>query len=360
MSRRALLFSSDETATRVLREALLAADWSVDCCRHTAATIENLGGQQYGIVVIDALERRERDGVLRQLRCSPLNKEALAVVAVSTQAHAPTAFAAGANFLLYRPLVPERVRAALAAASRLLQRDRRRKKRTSVHAAADLSCPAVESAPATLLDLSEDGLSLQCDHRVPAHSKIYLRFTLPGQTKSIQLSGEVTWQDSNRRVGLQFVAVPQTARRLLREWLDSNLSMSQSKVRVELPLGQLGRVPNARSERRTQSRHSCRLGADIYRAGEKVPHRCTLSDISAGGFYVEMTAPFSVGTAVEVVVRTENFKFLSAGTVQKTDWGFGMGVAFATQSARQRAQVQELIKMAFREREASGDPILNF
>ena len=360
MSGRALVFSSDSNAARVLRDALDEAGFSVDVCKQVADTLENLANEKFSVVVIDAADTRERDGILRQLRCTPGNKEALAVAALSTQAHAATAFALGANVLLYRPLSPDRVQSSLRAATRMIHRDKRQSRRTSVHAAADLSCPSVESAPATLLDLSNDGLSLQCERGLPTQSKIYLRFTLPGQTKSIQLSGETMWQDANGRAGIRFVHVPKSAAVMLKEWLDFKLSLHESKVRVELPLKRSGRLASSASDRRTESRHTCRLGVDVYRAGNKVPHRCVLNDISVGGFYVEMTAPFPVGTAVEIIVRTNDFKFTSAGTVQKMDRGFGMGVAFATQTAVQRAQVLELIKIAFQQREADGDAILRF
>lgn len=354
----ALVFSSDGNAVRLLRDALLEAGLAVDHCRDAASTIESLSSDEYAVVVIDASDHRERDGILRQLRCTPLNKDALAIVLLATQAHATTAFSLGANFLLYRPVSAERVRSSLRAATRLIHIDKRRNRRAPVHAAADLSYPSKETAPATLLDLSQEGLLLQCDHALPAQSKIYLRFTLPGQTKSIQLSGETMWQDSRGRIGIRFVDVPQSARRLLKEWLDFKLSISESKIRVELPSAHPTRLQNAASDRRSESRHSCRIGADVYRAGTTVPHRCILTDLSAGGFYVETTAPFPVGTAVEVAVRTKEFKFHWSGTVQKTDRGFGMGVAFSTQTSVQRAQVQELIKIAFRDRESEGDAIL--
>jgi ActR/RegA family two-component response regulator len=354
----ALVFSCDGNTVRLLREALLAADLAVDGCRDAASALENLNTEKYAAVVIDASDHRERDGILRQLRCTPLNKDALAIVVVSTQAHAATAFSLGANFLLYRPLSADRVRSSLRAAVRLIHRDKRRNRRTPLHAEANLSCAVAESTPATLLDLSQEGLSLRCDQPLPQQNKIYLRFTLPGQTKSIQLSGETMWQDSRGRLGIRFVDVPQSARRLLKEWLDFKLSIPESKVRVELPSRHPTRLQSSASDRRSESRHTCRLGADVYRAGNKVPHRCILTDISAGGFYVEMTAPFPVGTTVDVVVRTKDLKFTWAGTVQKVDRGFGMGVAFATQTSAQRVQVQQVIKVAFRDREAEGDPVL--
>lgn len=358
MPAHALLFSSDGNAVRVLRDALLEADLAVDHCRDAAGAIENLSTEKYTAVVIDASDYRERDGLLRQLRFMPLNKDALAIVVLSTQTHAAAAFSLGANFLLYRPLSPERVRSSLRAAVRLIQRDKRRNRRAVVHTPANLSCPTTESAPATLLDLSQEGLSLQCDQPLPRQNKIYLRFTLPGQTQSIQLSGETMWQDSLGRMGIRFMDVPQSARRLLKEWLDFKLSIPESKVRIELPSRHPTRLHSATSDRRSESRHTCRLGADVYRAGNKVPHRCILTDISVGGFYVETTSPFPVGTAVDVVVRTKELKFSWAGTVQKVDRAFGMGVAFATQTAAQRAQVQQVIKVAFRDREAEGDPVL--
>jgi CheY-like chemotaxis protein len=359
MSDRALVFSSDNNAARVLRETLVEAGLSVDSCTDAAGLVESLANEKFVVVVVDTSNTRERDGILQQLRCTPLNKEALAVVVLSTQAHATSVFSLGANFLVYRPVSADRVRSSIRAATRLIHREKRRNKRESVHAEANLSCAAVESAPATLLDLSNDGLSLQCERGLPAQSKIYLRFTLPGQVKSVQLSGETMWQDSMGRVGLRFVDVPQVARRQLKEWLDFKLSIRESKVRVELPGGQSGTSSKSASDRRSESRHTCRLGAEVYRAGTKIPHHCALTDISVGGFYVEMPTPFSVGAPVEVVVRTGDFKFTSAGTVQKMDRGFGMGVAFDTQTAVQHAQVLELIKIAFRDREAEGDPVLN-
>ena len=354
----ALVFSSDGNAVRLLREALLEAELAVDHCRDAASTLENLSTEKYAVVIIDASDRRERDGILRQLRCMPLNKETLAIVVLSTQTHAPAAFSLGANFLLYRPLSAERVRSSLRAAVRLIHRDKRGKRRATLHAAADLSCPSAESAPATLLDLSEDGLSLQCDQPLLRQNKIYLRFTLPGQTKSIQLSGETMWQDSGGRMGIRFVDVPHAARRLLKEWLDFKLSISESKVRIELPSRHPARLQSSVSDRRSESRHSCHLGAEVYRAGDKVPHRCVLTDISIGGFYVEMTAPFPAGASVDVVVRTKELKFRWTGMVQKVDRGFGMGVAFATQTSAQRAEVQQVINIAFCDREAEGDPVL--
>lgn len=360
MGCRALLFSSDAEAAAVLRKGLVEIDLAVDHCSDPATALEKLAATAYSAVVIDTPEAPVRNGVLRQLRCTPLNKNTMVIATVIGQGNGPHVFGMGANFVLYRPLDEDRVRASMRAANRLIPREKRRSFRAPVNAAADISCPAIESASATLLDLSEEGLSLQCELGLPQQSKIYFRFTLPGQIKAIQLSGETMWQDAAGRVGIRFVDVPQSAKRLMKEWLDLRLSVVQSKVKVEVPAGQPGPLATSPSDRRTESRHSCHLGAEVYRAGRDIPHRCILTDISVGGCYVEMPSPFSVGTSVEVVVRTNTFKFVSAGSVQTVNRAFGMGVAFATQTPEQRVLLHKLIKIAFEGREAEADAILKF
>ena len=74
-----------------------------------------------------------------------------------------------------------------------------------------------------------------------------------------------------------------------------------------------------------------------------MPNRCVLSDISAGGCYVETTEPFPVGAAVEIIVRTLAMKLRVQGVVQVAHPGFGMGVKFTLKTAEQREQVEHLV-----------------
>ena len=85
------------------------------------------------------------------------------------------------------------------------------------------------------------------------------------------------------------------------------------------------------------------MSADVFRLGEGVPNRCTLSDISNGGCYVETPSPFSPHTVVNLVVRTKDLKLRVHGTVQVSHPGFGMGVQFSLNTADEREQVKQLI-----------------
>lgn len=358
MACRALLFSSDANAAAILRAGLAEIDLQVDECREPAAAIQHLANSIYSAVVIDTPERPVRDGVLRQLRCSPLNKETVVIVTISAESIASHAFSEGANFVLHRPIDEEGTRVSLRAVNAVIQRDKRRARRTPVFADANISFPSVESAKVRLLDLSEHGLSLQFERDLPPQRKIYFRFTLPGQVKSIQLSGETTWQDSGGRVGIRFVDVPQTARRLMKEWLELRLSLEESKVRIEIGKGEALPAAAYATDRRNESRHACRLGVDIYRAGKDAPHRCMLTDLGTGGCYVEMPSTFAIGTKIKLVVRAQDIKFVSAGSVRSENRAFGMGIAFETLTPEQAELLQKLIAMASEEKEADADEVV--
>lgn len=83
----------------------------------------------------------------------------------------------------------------------------------------------------------------------------------------------------------------------------------------------------------------------MYRIGVSVPNRASLTDISAGGCYVEMPTPFPAGTQVEIVVRTQQMKLKTRGVVQSVHPGFGMGVQLTLNSPEDRDHVQSLIRL---------------
>ena len=360
MSSRALLISADAHNAGVFGEALAEMGIVVEECRDFSAAGQKLTTDQYHLILVDAPDEKTGNLLLSQARSSPTNQSALIVSVVNAGSSVRHIFAMGANFVVYRPVSPDRARASLRAASPLARREKRQHRRASLRAEANLSYASVESVPATLVDLSVEGLALQCTHELPKKSKIYFRFTLPGQTTCLQISGETVWQDATGRAGIRFLDVPQSARRLLKEWLNARIAAQESTVTLQLPAGQPGPLANSPSDRRIERRHACHLGATVYRFGTTIPHRCNLTDISVGGCYVEMPSPFPTGSKVEIVVRTPELKFRSKGLVQVVHTGFGMGVAFGEPTAEQREQVQQLIKLVFKNREADADPITRF
>jgi len=348
-----LVVCADAQAVQALGEILRDLEISVEHCGRVSAAVARATAQGFDAIVVDCADP---DGLAlaTSARASAANKNAVIVCLVEGREQAQAAFGRGANFILYKPVTVERAAGSIRAARGLMRREQRSKLRVALHAPATIAYPGAENVSATLLDLSESGLSIQSQRRLPNRCKVYFQFNLPGEKSAVRLSGEVVWQDASGRVGVRFLDVPQASRRALSEWVKNALtrqieaeqrqpvvpapSSPESSLRAAKP----GRLISS-SNRRGDSRHACRLGADVYRVNQSVPYRCTLSDISTGGCYVETTEPFSSGTHIEIVVRTLQLKLRVRGTVQTVHPGFGMGVRFSIHTAHEREQVQQLI-----------------
>jgi hypothetical protein len=317
---------------------------------------------------------------------SRLNDATLAVAVVAGQDTIREMFSLGVNFVLYKPVAHERALSSLRAARAVMRKEKRKNARAAVHAHATIDYANVQQEKATLVDLAQDGMQVQFGKKLPPTSKVYFQFKLPEQTMSVRLSGQVIWQDWNGRAGVQFVDVPKTSRKLVTEFLSASLPATESQqerlpdvtVEVEEPL-QLATISVAeqthgsqprqesttyeaaakesssssssgksetKSEadnRRTQARYACRLGAEVYRTGVAVPHYCCLTDLSAGGCYLEVNLPFAAGSSVEIVVRTQDMKLRLRGSVQTSHAGYGMGIAFELKAKDEQANVKKLI-----------------
>jgi DNA-binding NarL/FixJ family response regulator len=382
----------DEAAAQVLRRVLEELSIRVESCPELPRAAIRLAQERFDAVILDCYSQAEVTTLLRETRLSRLNDSTLAVAVVQGQESIREMFSLGVNFVLYKPVSYERALSSLRAARSVMRKEKRRSARASVHTHATIDYANVAQEKATLMDLSEAGMSVLFGKKLPPTSKVYFQFQLPGQSASVRLSGQVMWQDWNGRAGVQFVDVPKTSRRLVSDFLHASLPNEQkpeelfSKVTVELeePLQvaapelvgveMQGHASKAREDktertaevkaesasqtaadnRRGQTRYSCRLGAEVYRTGIAVPNHCCLTDLSAGGCYLEMPLPFSKGTSVEITVRTYELKLRVRGVVQASHPGYGMGAAFELKTKEERDEVQKLTDYVASQAESSS------
>jgi len=351
MSLTSLVVCGDAPAVQVLTRILRDLDIEVEYCGDVSSALQRAQSKPFDAVIVDCEEAAEALNLLLAIRRSPSAKKTLLIGLVNGRDQVRDVFGNGANFVIYKPVSALRAESSLRAARGLMKREQRIKLRISLHAPVSIAYAGVENASATVLDLSENGLSLQSQRPLPPRCKVYFQFALPGNRLPIRLSGDVVWQDAAGRVGIRFADVPQTSRRALQEWIRSSLdrqaeaeekAIAAAPIEAPVRRGGLG-LSAASSNRRIQSRLACRLSADVYRVGEGVPNRCMLSDISAGGCYVETQSPFASHTSIEIVVRTRDLKLRVQGTVQTVHPGFGMGVRFSLNTAREQDQVRQLV-----------------
>lgn len=355
MALTSLLVCDDTRALQILSRILVDLGVSVEQCADAESALDRLSQEQFDTLLVDCKDEAAAMYLAVNARKTPNNEGTLIVALVDSENKVRELFAKGVNFVLYKPISAERASASLRAARTLMRRERRRYPRIALHAPAFMDYAGVENVPATILDLSEDGIAIQCERRLPPRCKVYFQFVLPGHASKVRLSGQSMWQDSSGRVGMRFVDVPQSSRRALGEWLRKNaLNLSDeedsqpvirpvTKTRATQP-SDLGLLQASAADRRSKSRHTCQLSADVFVVGSMVPQRCYLSDISSGGCYVDTTEPLPVMTEVEVVVRTANMKVRVCGVVRETHPACGMGIAFTVTTADERSQVQKLVE----------------
>ena len=378
MTLTSLIVCADKGAVQELRRVLEELGIQVELCPDAVRASVRLAQERYDVIILDCEQQSNAISLLHESRSSRVNNQSLAVVIVAGQESIHEMFALGVNFVLYRPVSYERALSTLRAAQAVLYRDKRRKARAAVHTHATVDYAGGEQTRATLVDLAEDGMAVSFGKRLPPTCKAYFQFQLPGQTTTVRLSGQVMWQDWNGRAGIQFVDVPQTSRRILREWLQSNLAdapkralaaeavevqhsiepressvepdhheaRNQYTAKQEVKGRDRDAVARLRSEpnnRRGQARYACRLSAEVYQQGSSVRNYCHLSDLSPGGCYLEMPLAFPAGTPVEITVRTQEMKLRLSGEVKASHPGYGMGVSFKLNTKDDRHGVQQLI-----------------
>lgn len=397
MTLSALLVCVDQAAAEVLHQVLQELSIAVESCPDFHRAAMRLAQDRFDVVIVDGESNAEVMNLLRETRVSRANDSTLAVTVVSGQDSIREMFSLGVNFVLYKPVAYERALSSLRAARAVMRKDKRKAARATVHAHATVDYANVQQEKATLVNLAQDGMSLRFGKKLPPTSKVYFQFQLPGQSQPVRLSGQVVWQEWNGRAGVQFVDVPKASRKLLTDFLSANLPNEAAKehlpdVSVEMEELQLAPVAVAQQthgplsparaheaatqveriavdrmrvhqsaerlhetfhdvqtekqsevdDRRTQTRYSCRIGAEVYRTGTPVPNHCCLTDLSSGGCYLEVPLPFPVHSSVEIVVRTHAMKLRLRGVVQASHPGYGMGVAFELKTKEEQENVKKL------------------
>ncbi len=358
MALTSLLVCPDAQAVQVLSRILQDMGIAVEPCGDLRMARARLDDRHFDALLVDCQDEEAAVELITHARNKSPNKTIVAIAIVNGRNEVRDIFAKGANFILYKPISRERAAHSMRAARGLMRSERRVRPRIPVHVDASIAYAGREDVPAALVDLSEEGIAFRSDSKLPPYCKVYFQFALPGNGSLVRLSGEVMWQDSSGRVGIRFAHVPQTSRRVLNDWLQTSSSSlpeaappaAQASTTGDDPglrlSASLGLLSVSAADRRNLSRRACCLGAEVYRADNSTPTRCTLIDISPGGCYVETTETFPSGTPLEIVVRTEDLKLRIHGKVQSMNPGFGMGVKFSLRTDDHRKQVQQLIACA--------------
>jgi CheY-like chemotaxis protein len=306
MRLQSLVLCSDEKILRVLRRVLGDLEITIDLCTDPESAIHKLTRQRYEAVIVDCADERVSSQVLRGARSAPCNKRAVAVAILDGDRAVRSAFELGAHFVLYKPLSNERAKSSFRAARALMKCERRRNTRIPVEI--PVAIRFGEGKPpqrAVTSDLGEGGIAIQPAPSGKPAGPMTVVLTLPGTEHKIECVVEVAWANSSRQAGLRFVDLSSESSNQLKAWLDSH-------------------------------------APELEKADPPVP--CKLTDLSAGGGYLETTAPFPVRAKVSLAIRIADVQAQVEGIVRVTHPESGMGVEFLQRTPSQRQQLDKFIQ----------------
>ena len=240
MEMSALLLCEESESIYVLNDVLADLDISIELCHDRDQALDRLVHEKYEAVIIDCQVPEAQD-MLRYIRLTGDNKNAVSLALVADLAAMQDALDNSANFVLCKPLSSETVARTIRAMKGLIFRMGRRAIRVQVQTLAFVEIDS-HSEHAIMLDLSEGGMAIQALAPVEASRVLQLRFDLPGTKKRLQVTGEIAWADASGRAGIRFAEIPEQCLAALKDWIFNN---SVAPSRIAMPARLRDRDPDA-------------------------------------------------------------------------------------------------------------------
>jgi hypothetical protein len=229
MELKALLLCRNQHSLRILAEVLDELDIRQSRCDSAQEAIELLARGDYSGLILD-FELAGAEQVTKLARLAPASRRPVIFAMIGASTDIGRTIQAGVNFVLYKPLAVDQVARSLRAARGFMRKDRRHSLRQSVNTVVYLMFGKNAAIPALMLDLNEEGLSLQAAEPFPAVPELPVHFLLPGTTTAIEAWAEVIWADDTGRAGMFFTRMNAAAERVLKNWLRRRAKPDQHRA----------------------------------------------------------------------------------------------------------------------------------
>ncbi len=228
----ALVMSRSQNAVKVLVSSFAELGIEYRVLASVPETLEILASEHHSALIVD-FDLPDAVYVARMARALPEKRRPVLFGMIGAATPVGSAFQAGANFILYKALEPQQVLHSFRAARGFMHSDRRSAARQKSETLAYLQFPT-GIVPALVVDVTEQGLSLQAAEGLTPLRRVPLRFLLPGTSQVIHATADFIWADGNGRAGLFFSKIAPACRRDLQVWLKKRAAKRSEAVRVLL------------------------------------------------------------------------------------------------------------------------------
>ncbi|HKR29298.1 MAG TPA: PilZ domain-containing protein [Terriglobales bacterium] len=223
---KALLLTRDQEVLRVIRRVLETVSIDLETVTSTDAARQTIERRKLDAILIDCDDVQSGCDLIRELRKGKSNAKSIVFAITNRVTTVKDAFAIGANFVLDKPVSPDRAARSLRAAHGLILRERRRYHRHALQTTAHVSYGNLRDVPIPLSNISEGGVALATTRTADMTGSVSLRFELPGCNRSLEAKGEFVWTNDAGRVGVRFTTMPTSTKSALDSWLARQLDVS--------------------------------------------------------------------------------------------------------------------------------------
>jgi hypothetical protein len=222
---KALLLSRDPTTIQQITNAMESLAVATEVCADVASATRVLNKKKFEAVTIDFDLDSKAAQLIECTRVSASNGTAPALAITRDQSALRSAYGAGANFVLQRPLTRELLTRTLNASYGLMVRERRRYFRCLVRARVLIRGVNARETHCRTINLSEGGMKVcSASAKLKPGMRVHAELVLPQATSRLRAVCEIRWRNArNHHVGLRFLTMPLDQRRDLQGWLADRL-----------------------------------------------------------------------------------------------------------------------------------------
>jgi len=221
---RVLLVSFDKSTVEALSDIMEQMGIYVEVCPDRKAASRQLCNSKYEGLIIDLVQGEDGLDLLRSLPAFTANKSAVSCAILNDLHQKASAFQAGANFILERPLELKAASRTIRAAYPMMVRERRRYFRCPVETSTFVACDPHPEFQANSVNISEAGMAILSPVQLKVGQSVQMRVRIPGSSEFVNICGEVCWaDDASGRVGVQFLEISTSVAEALASWLLARL-----------------------------------------------------------------------------------------------------------------------------------------
>lgn len=220
---RVLLVSGDIQTIDTLCEFMGKMEMHVEICSDFASATRKLCHSKFEALVVDFRDRAEALELLKKSRQMTSHKAAVVLAILNCNEEMPSAFRAGASFVLVKPISSAVLMRTLKVSYPLMVNERRRSFRCPVQIPVYVTIGSQREFMATSANISEVGVALTDSPGLQVGDRVDLRLTLPHTQAAAKISAEVCWCNPAGSAGMEFVQVPGAVKEQLVSWLADRL-----------------------------------------------------------------------------------------------------------------------------------------